>query len=132
MVVGAGRYMPLREYPKSDTYRTVRWHCACHCEASMIEGTRPTGLGGSRRTPPWCGEEAVDGVEVDGSRGLRRDAGRGERGGALQDALGDGEGRRRDLSVGCAHQPPSRRVLPLSAWLFGLARSRCGCAVRLR
>jgi len=42
----------------------------------------------------WCSKEAVDGVEVDGSRGMRRDLSLGERGGALQDAIGHGEAAR--------------------------------------
>ena len=41
--------------------------------------------------------EAVDGVEVDGSRSMRRDVGRGERGGALRDPIANREGTRRLL-----------------------------------
>src|SRR5207249_9886735 len=57
-------------------------------------GHPTTAPGGRYSGSARHGTEAMDGVEVDGSRGMRRDVGRGERGGALSDAVGNREGTR--------------------------------------
>src|SRR5438128_7015479 len=63
-------------------------------------------------------KEAMDGVEVDGSRGLRRDVGLRERGGALQDVDGS-RGGARCVQAGRDATRSRRTRVAGTAWAAG-------------